>query len=194
MKYKLSIIIFILCIATVYFFISRNAIDYVKSSLNGKKYIVQNLPDKLDAANILALLDDTIKKFTTYLYNNKDTDELKSNAQYIELLHDRSKNVKLRECNKNSSFTTYTRDKGKEIIFCLRSKNTNKLHDINLLMFVTIHELAHIACPEKDHTPLFVQIFKFLLNCAIKLKYYTYVNYKIQEIEYCGMIIDQTPI
>jgi hypothetical protein len=194
MKFKLSLIIFFFVSIVLYIIINRNEADYVTSTLNGKKYVVRNMSDKNDAANLLAFLDNNITIFSDSLYKRKDEEKMKENKTYIELLYNRSKNVKLSEGGDNSSYTTYTINKGEKIVFCLRSKATKKLHDHNLLMFVTIHELAHIACPEKDHTPLFVSIFKFLLKQAIDLNIYIYTDYKKNEIEYCGMMLNQTPI
>jgi len=178
----------------LYIILTRNEADLVISTINGQKYAVRNVIDKQDAANLLATLEKNILNFSNYLYKKKDSDEVKTHKKYIELLHNRCKNVQLSEGDTNSSYTTYTINKGEKIVFCLRSKATGKLHDINLLMFVTIHEMAHIACPEQNHTPLFVDIFKFLLHQAINIKLYIYQDYKIQETEYCGLILDQTPI
>ena len=49
-------------------------------------------------------------------------------------------------------------NKGEEIVFCLRSIPDNKLHNINELMYVAIHEIAHVGCPEIGHTSLFKKI------------------------------------
>ena len=63
---------------------------------------------------------------------------------------------------------------------------------MNLLMYVAIHELAHIACPEIGHGSLFINIFKFLAEQAIKLKIYKYKDYYANPEEYCGMILSST--
>ena len=56
-------------------------------------------------------------------------------------------------------------------------------------MYVTLHELAHVACPEEGHTELFENIFKFFIQVAIKLKLYNKIKFKNNNIEYCGIII-----
>ena len=63
---------------------------------------------------------------------------------------------------------------------------------MNLLMYVAIHELAHIACPEIGHGALFIKIFQFLAEQAVKQKLYTYKNYSSNPEEYCGMILSST--
>ena len=62
---------------------------------------------------------------------------------------------------------------------------------MNTLMYVVIHELAHVGCPEYGHTPLFRKIFKFLLKQSVKIGIYTPVNYILNPQNYCGMVINE---
>ena len=61
-------------------------------------------------------------------------------------------------------------------------------------MYVALHELAHVACPELHHTPLFKKIFAFLTRIAIKLKLWVYENYEEKPREYCGMTLSSVII
>lgn len=194
MKIKLSIVICFLFFIMLYIHLTRNEADIVTSTINNQKYVVRNETDKQDAADLLANLENIILYFSKYLYEKRNSEEIKEKKKYVELLHNGCKNIQLSEGTDNNSYTTYTINKGEKMVFCLRSKITNKLHDINLLTFVTIHEMAHIACPEKDHTPLFVDIFKFLLYQAVHIKLYIYQDYRLENTEYCGLTLDQTPI
>src|SRR5438445_471854 len=79
---------------------------------------------------------------------------------YIEQLKERMSNVIISESSENNGYTSYSINKGEQIVFCLRSKkDNNHLHDLNLLMYVALHEMAHVACPEIGHTDLFKEIF-----------------------------------
>ena len=60
---------------------------------------------------------------------------------------------------------------------------------MNTLMYVVLHEISHIACPEYNHTPLFKKIFAFFAEVAIKLNIYQKVNYGTNPVEYCGIYI-----
>ena len=64
-----------------------------------------------------------------------------------------------------------------------------ELHDINELMYVAIHEVSHIGCPENGHTKLFAKINLFLLQRAVELGLYNYRDYSANPVEYCGMIL-----
>ena len=94
------------------------------------------------------------------------------------------------ENNNKDNTTSYSVNKGEELVLCLRSKkDVNKFHDMNTLMYVILHEISHIACPEYNHTPLFKKIFAFFTEVAIKLNIYQRVNYSSNPVEYCGIYI-----
>jgi predicted metal-dependent hydrolase len=100
----------------------------------------------------------------------------------------------IKESSANSEYTSYSINKGEELVFCLRSKETNLLHDINDIMYVAIHEIAHIGCPEIGHTPLFKRINLYLLDEAIKCNIYNYDNYRKNNKEYCGIMLSSNII
>lgn len=65
---------------------------------------------------------------------------------------------------------SYTINK-KRIHLCLYDKD-GKYYDENMLTYVTIHELAHVKCPEIGHTDKFHAIFTSLLDQATKAGVY----------------------
>lgn len=65
---------------------------------------------------------------------------------------------------------SYTINKQK-IYLCLKDENS-QYYDFNMLIYVAIHELAHVKCPEIGHTELFYQIFDKLLKKAAQLNIY----------------------
>jgi hypothetical protein len=95
-----------------------------------------------------------------------------------------------------SSPETYTLNKGEKIVMCIQNfKHKNKiLHDdLNLLMFVGIHELAHIMSESTDHTQEFWSNFKFLLHQATRWSFYIPIDYAYQPTTYCNMVIHDNP-
>ena len=100
--------------------------------------------------------------------------------------------TKIYEADINSNSTSYSVNKGEELVFCLRSKRNKQMHNINLLMYVAIHEISHIACPEIGHTPLFKNIFSFFTNKAIELGLYKLHDYSLDPVEYCGMTLNSS--
>jgi hypothetical protein len=99
----------------------------------------------------------------------------------------------------DSKETSSTINKGAKIKICLRDKTpTRRIYDINTLMFVTIHELAHVACDERTfgdpHTERFWEIFRFLLLECYRIKLFNIPNYNLHHKNYSGVIIKFSPI
>lgn len=92
------------------------------------------------------------------------------------------------ETDPHTSKTSYTVNKGEEIHMCLRSKITGEIHNENILTYVGIHEMAHIANPEIGHGPLFQRIFNNFLKAAIEIGIYT-PNFLNNSVEFCGKIL-----
>ena len=65
---------------------------------------------------------------------------------------------------------SYTINK-KRIHLCLTDKE-GKYYDKNMLVYVTLHELAHVRCDEVGHTTKFHHIFKDILEKASVHKIY----------------------
>lgn len=138
------------------------------------------------------LLDDVKKTtyaFINFLYLHKRNYPIYQS--YIERLHKLTKDTLFSENLLDDVHVSYTINKGDEIVLCLRDKTDDKLMGKNIVMYVVIHELSHIACPELGHTDLFIKIFKFLLKNAVDNKFYTYVNYEKTPISYCSMVINE---
>ncbi len=184
MKETLIIIVFIIVFYVV--FIMNNS-SLVKFEVDGNPVLVRDTPDKNESATLLNELINKMYALKTVVVKN--IEEYPEYKDYINQFNENfNKNrTKIYETSLNSEYTSYSINKGEELVFCLRSKSTGKLHDINLLMYVAVHELAHTACPETGHTPLFNKIFKFLLEIAINNKLYYYEDYASNPIEYCGM-------
>lgn len=83
------------------------------------------------------------------------------------------------------------------VSMCLRKKNGD-FYDINLLMFVFLHELAHVGTPSRynkksTHPPEFWATFKFLIRNAKKINIINPIDYSKHKDEYCGIPIVYNP-
>jgi len=188
------IIIIILIIYVIYYWYNYDNMTFIKSTIDNKYYMVRNLPNKMIAVNMLATLRNNVIKLKYELERGKNN-EYKEYKQYIEQLSKRIHDVTISENNNKDNTTSYSVNKGEELVLCLRSKTEiNKFHDQNILMYVLLHEISHIACPEYNHTPLFKKIFAFFTEVAIRLNIYTNVNYSASPVEYCGIYISDSII
>ena len=193
MKESLIISIIVIFIYIFLFHNKKNVI-LITGQDNFTKYLVYDDEKKKESALLLEKVTENMFKLKTYLYKNKDNfAELKD---YIKQLH-RNLNkdrTLIYENDPKSDLTSFSVNKGEEIAFCLKSKKTGELHDGNLIMYVALHEMAHIACPEIGHGELFKKIFKFLTEQAIELGIYKYDDYDSKPVEYCGMMLSSNII
>ncbi len=169
---------------------------YVVSNIDNKYYLVRNEKDKQQASNILARLKENIIKLSIYLHNNRNMDVNKEYIEYIDRLYEKAPSIYIVESTQDSIYTSYSINKGEQIVFCLRSrKDVNQLHDINLMMYVVLHEISHVACPVYDnHGPLFKKIFAFITINAISMSLYKKIDFANESKEYCGLIINESII
>ena len=177
-----SIIFILLIIKKV--LMSDNLIK-VKSSKDNREYIVRDLPNAIDAANKLSMINEKILLLIDHL------DESEENVKRLK------KNYRpesLSENTKDSIHTSYSLNKGEKISLCLREKSDDVIfEDDNTIIFVVIHELAHLMTKSIGHTDEFWDNMRYLLEGARKVGIYKVVDYKKENVEYCGMYIKSTP-
>jgi hypothetical protein len=201
-KYILFILSLIIIFILLLIFYNYNYYDmtYIKSDIDNNYYLVRNKSNKYEASNMLGTIRLNIINLSDFLYNARDNDEYKDYVKYIDRLHDRVRDIVLVESTEDSLYTSYSVNKGEQIVFCLRTKKTgNYLHDINLIMYVVLHEISHVASPDyepeyNNHGPIFKKVFAFITLEAIKFGCYTKVNFNENPTEYCGMTITDSII
>ena len=185
----------IIIVIYIYFFLNKNKFVSIESN-TGTKYMVYDDELKKDKSNLLSLIVKNMCLLKNYLIKNINSDDLKDYSPYIKQLEENfnEERTVIYETDPNSNLTSYSVNKGEELSVCLKSKSLGQLHDINLLMYVVIHEMAHFACPEIGHGELFQKIFKKLIEISIKLNIYYYEDYSSKPIEYCGMILSSSVV
>jgi hypothetical protein len=159
------------------------------SDVDGEKYCVRDRSKLKDAANLLAETSNKMQNLVDYVAkkypDNPD----------VNILVSRFNPSKISETLPTSEHTAYSENKGEKLAFCLnkKKKDEDKLIDPNTLMFVAIHELAHVMTMSEGHKQVFWQNFKFLLVEAKESGIYTPVDYKKNPEPYCGMEITDNP-
>lgn len=188
------LIIIIVIIILLYYYFTNDKLVLYKSSLTNKEYLVNDTKNKDKSAELLSIIELNMYKLKNSLYVNKTM--YPEYEKYIELLNENltKTRTEIKEKPESSSDTSYSINKGEELVFCLKSKKTGKYHNIDLIMYVVLHEMAHMACPEVGHTPLFSKIFRFLTEEAIKMRIYNHTNYALYPTEYCGLDLNSSII
>ncbi len=124
--------------------------------------------------------NETMRKITQQLINNYNPDVLKEN-------------------NPDSTLnTSYVLEKGKSVAFCLREKDTgyNNIEDQQMLNFVNLHEISHLAMSYHDpnHGDEFWKTFKILLQEATEAGLYNPINWGKTPKKYCGLLVNYNPL
>tara|TARA_A100001015_G_C14903557_1_gene677385 strand:+ start:693 stop:1136 length:444 start_codon:yes stop_codon:yes gene_type:complete len=136
-------------------------------------------------ANVADRLDKLVANLSEKYKNNETVNRLKKNFS----------STKIKETLPTSKYTAYSENKGEKIAFCVkRTKDDGNLIDLNTLMFVAIHEMAHIATKEVGHTETFWKNFKFLLKESVKIGIYNPVDYSEKPVTYCSMKLNDNPL
>lgn len=215
------VIIFIIgvIILLAYKYLETNTYDviFVKSKTSGKEYLVRNLPDKQAAADLLGNMNLRFDKIINFLkkedlfgvwtkYVKKDEtltedkldDTKKEEFKKFETdIHRLIKNYNsdaLSENTPDSAYTSYSENKGQKVVFCMRSKPGDVLMDLNTMMFVGIHELAHLMSKSIGHNQEFWDNFRILLRISIGINQYKCQNFDTESKDYCGTKITDTPL
>tara|TARA_B100000035_G_C21002702_1_gene555730 strand:+ start:722 stop:1318 length:597 start_codon:yes stop_codon:yes gene_type:complete len=186
--YIISIFVIIVS-GYLYYRGGHEEITIVRSKVDNKEYLVQNKSDKQNAADLLANVKNNLMKLVDHV-NKKYP-----NRSDVRRLVKKFNPDVITESSHKNKYTSYSINKGEKIVFCLRSRDKHqKLIDLNTIMFVAIHELAHVMTLSTGHTEEFWKNFQFLLREAVGINIYTEQDYSKNPKKYCGLTITHTPL
>jgi predicted metal-dependent hydrolase len=178
----------------IFLFFNRKKLIYIESN-SGNKLLLHDDKQKKEKGQLLTEIVTNMYKLKFHLTLNINTFEPEFKRYIKQLDENLNENTtSIYETDPTSDLTSYSVNKGEELSFCLRSKKNNELHSINLLMYVAIHEMSHIACPEIGHGTTFKIIFKRFAEEAVKIGIYNKIDYSENPVEYCGMILSSSII
>lgn len=205
--------VFIIIAIVLVMYILNNTIKWESfenqcSAINGECYNVAKLDSHDDAADKLAYLTEYNKQFLRYLRRKYiwAQDYQTTNSNRFQKMRIITKNI-LKQYNPDVIYenhpitkddgTSFIVNKGEKIGYCLREKQSgnHNLHDLDLMIFVNLHELSHLADLEYDtsHSPKFWHNFSLVLHEAANAGLYTPIDYSKNPTTYCGMEIEYNP-
>ena len=168
----------IIVIILVVVLLSRKKV-LVKSNVDGLYYSVLDEQRNQDVADALAEINKRVGLLAEAIQDPIVKQALKSKYSYKIIS----------EAVRAEGMTSYTINK-KNIHVCVRSpKDLEKVYDINTLMYVVIHELAHLIAKGIGHEDEFRSLFRHLLKEAVVSGVYTVQDYSATPVEYCGMTL-----
>lgn len=192
---KTDIFIYILIIGIlgicVYMYFDSDAFQLkcIVSSVDGNKYCVREREKVQEAADMLAKITVKCKALVDF------TNEHHGDKENVKRLVGGYNPQRVMETLPTSEFTAFSENKGEKLAFCLNKQRegVSNLIDEHTLMFVAIHELAHVATKSIGHKTEFWDNFKFLLENAKESGIHVPTDYKNTPAEYCGMNIKDNP-
>jgi hypothetical protein len=151
------------------------------------RFLVVNLPDKHIAVKKLGDVARDLGRVVAAMQAKDPTDP------DVQQLVRRFRPEAISEGTHNSGYTSFSVNKGERIVLCIRNTNGSFV-DHNVIMYVALHELAHIMTPEVGHTQAFWSNFTKILRCAMDLGVYHKVDYAKHPTPYCGITIRQSVV
>lgn len=188
---QIEIVIIFVIVVIFLFYIQKKylEVEYVISTIDNNRYLVQNKENKKEAADMLARLNKKIKKLLKHVKKHNP-----DNAD-IQRLLDNYNVDSISEGTEDSNYTSYSVNKGEKLVFCVRQRDgSDDFVDENVLMYVATHELGHLMTKDIGHTENFWKNFKYLLKEAVKIKVYDKVDFSDSPMEYCGINIKSSII
>jgi hypothetical protein len=185
-------ILFVVAACAYYYFVDTDALQLkcIVSTVDGNKYCVRDREKLQESADLLAKTTQNLKDLVAY------TAKKHPNKENVKRMVDGFKPQRIMETLPTSTLTAYSENKGEKMAFCLnpkKNKDENHLIDAHTLMFVAIHELAHVATKSIGHKTEFWDNFKFLLENAKEAGIHQPRDYNKKPKEYCSMTINDNP-
>jgi len=186
-------IFYIIIAIVIYVFLNNKNEDLdlkcIISKVDGEEYCVRRRKDLHSAADLLATTIHKLEELVKYLKEKHPEDPR------TKRITKKFNGTKIKETLPTSKFKAYSENKGEVLAFCLNvdEDNDEDLIDDNTLLFVAIHELAHIASVSIGHKPEFWDNFKWLLVNAKDAGIHNPHDYKKNPKEFCGMKVTDNP-
>ncbi len=189
----LANMVFFIFVGAVIYFYMKNTDDInlkcIISKVDGQEYCVRRRKDLDSAADLLANTIHKLEELVEYL-KEKHPDDPRTKR-----ISKKFNGTKIKETLPTSKYKAYSENKGEKLAFCLNvdEHNDEELIDHSTLLFVAIHELAHIGSESIGHNDEFWDNFKWLLVNAKEAGIHQPQDFKKNPKEYCGMQVTDNP-
>jgi hypothetical protein len=163
----------------------------VKSNIDSKSYLVRDMPDKQEAADLMAKIRIKLNNLKIHVESKfPDKPQVKQLIRNFE-----ADPTRFYESTPDADLTSYSVNKGEAVHLCLRQRENNdeSLVKEDVMMFVAIHEMAHMITKTVGHGPDFWNNFGWLLKEAEANGLYKAQDFKAHPVKYCGMSITDQP-
>lgn len=168
--------------------ITRDPRRYATSSVDGQEYLVN--PDKpARSADTLARVSRRVRHLMQHMLHSFPADKAVRRLRRF----DPSDVVEIASKDKRAA---YMMNKGEQMSLCLYPNNrggkiNEEPYDHNILMYVSMHELAHVMTETNGHDDMFYKNFALLLREAMSIGLYVKHDFMKNPVDYCGVTIQE---
>lgn len=197
------ILLLVLGILLIYFYsdtIESFTSKRICNNIDGRCYpIVAKFSNVVDSSEMLAYLNDfciTLMRHMRKKYLWEQNGSIHHRDMTKMLLENYNPDNIIENNPTDKTLTSYVEDKGKVFAVCLREKKSGKniIHNKNILEFVVMHEMAHLASIAIGHDDLeFWSNFKILIQNAEEIGIHTPIDYSKNVVNYCSLDVDYSP-
>lgn len=163
----------------------------VTSQIDGRTYKVRDMSDKAEAADLLANVRlKIVRLYSTLKEKFPNKPQIRQWVQNFTPDPNR-----FEEATPDAEHTSYSVNKGEKVHLCLRQREggSEALVSENVMVFVSLHEMAHVITPSLGHGPDFWNNFAWLLKQAEEINIYQFQDFKAHPVSYCGLSITDSP-
>lgn len=181
------ILVMVICIVPAFLeqVQKRHSKQIYVTAFDGNRYYVRDTERKQETADTLARLNLKVLSLLETLQSQTN----QSNPHFLTRLVTKYNPQRLSEGKVDKRYSSYTVDKGKEVVLCMRTRDANDtIYSDNTLFFVVLHELAHVGSLGQHHDTEWKENFKWLCDQAAHLGF---LDRNFKNLEYCGLHIDQ---
>lgn len=168
----------------------RSEVEYVRSNVDQRTYLVQKIQKggatSSQAADALGKIVTDIEALIRHLKEKYPKDER------VLLIDKRFDPAAISEGSSHTGYTSYSVNKQK-VVICLRQED-DSFAPPNVVMYVALHELAHLGNEEIGHPPSFWRLFEFILKEAVAIGIYKKEDFAKKPQPYCGITVDSSVI
>jgi hypothetical protein len=165
----------------------NSEVEYVRSNVDQRQYLVQKGGTSAQAADALGKIISDVEALIRHLQEKYPDDER------VAMLADRFDPAAVSEGSSHTGYTSYSVNKGEKIVLCLRQED-DSFAPPNVVMYVALHELAHLGTKEIGHPPSFWTNFRFILKEAVAIGIYEKQDYAKEPQPFCGITVDSSVI
>ena len=188
LNYTFISVLILLCVILFIKNLNNSSTNVKVYTTSGKYYYVNDI-DSIDLKQDKAIILEKLNKDISTLLIKLKEENLHKKPNVSKLYTNWSGFIEeLNEMESETSFA-YNINKGEQIAVCLTNKKTGKLNEYNDVLYVILHELAHVMTQKYDHNKEFWDNFNFLVDFTNKHNIYNKIDYSKNPKSFCNSTI-----